>query len=100
RVGTIPSSIGRLLNLQTLDLKHTNIISLPTPIHNRKYNSASTSWHFPAVSPKFAESPNSLAWTKFLGLKKGNDLYKALDEGLGELVNLRELELELQLFPS
>ena len=41
------------------------------------------------------------AWAKFLVLlKKSKDLNKVLDEGLGKLINLRELKLELQLFPS
>ena len=40
-------------------------------------------------------------WAKFLVLsKKSKDLNKVLDEGLGKLINLRELKLELQLFPS
>ncbi|KAL0009313.1 hypothetical protein SO802_010815 [Lithocarpus litseifolius] len=32
--------------------------------------------------------------------KKSKDLNKVLDEGLGKLINLRELKLELQLFLS
>ena len=40
-------------------------------------------------------------WAKFLVLsKKSKDLNKVLDEGLGKLINLRELKLEPQLFSS
>ncbi|KAM4080499.1 hypothetical protein ACJW30_11G021200 [Castanea mollissima] len=70
---TIPSSIGKLLNLQTLDSKHTNKKFLPSSIQRLQ---------------------------KLKHLYITGNLNMVLDEGLGKLINLRELKLELPLFLS
>lgn len=103
---TIPSSIGNLLNLQSLDLKHTNIENLPSSIQRLqrlKYLYITESRIQPqlvGIFLKYLQSLKNLQTLKGVFLDSYTDPSMGLDEGLGGLINLRELELELQLIPS
>ena len=112
----IPSSIGKLLNLQTLDLKHTNMKALPSSIEKLqklKHIYITRSTIRPQLAMQYLQSLKNLHTLKGLFLESYPDLSMGLDqapsnhrkskglyEGLGMLINLRELEIELELIPS
>ncbi|KAL3735206.1 hypothetical protein ACJRO7_024357 [Eucalyptus globulus] len=89
---SIPSAVRRLLCLETLDLKHTNVIALPNSIWKAMYlrHLYMNEGHIDAFFQKLTKSSLSNLQT-LRGLYVSNE--KVVTDGLDRLVNLRKLGL-------